>query len=75
MKLAPGALLLLVMGATSSAHADSLQGANGVVGSLLQIRGGGLAPLYASCPKNINNRWSMSLRRSSCQSARTIAPF
>jgi hypothetical protein len=57
MKLAAAGLLVTFMGAASSADADGLQTAYTAVARTLQIRGGGLTPLFGSCPKGIDNRW------------------
>ena len=57
MKLAAVGALLIVMSAACSAHADGLQSAYSAVGNMLKFQGGGLAPLYASCPKNAGEHW------------------
>jgi hypothetical protein len=57
MKLAATGLLIAVMGAAGMAHADGLEGAIAAVSIRLQVQGGGLAPLYASCPKSKNDGW------------------
>jgi hypothetical protein len=57
MKLAAAGLFIAVMGAAGTAHADSLQSAFAAVSNSLKPHGGGLAPLYAACPKSNNDDW------------------
>jgi hypothetical protein len=57
MKLASAAFLAAVAGMASPAHADGLNGAYAAVSTRLQAHGGGLAPLYAACPKTHNDGW------------------
>jgi hypothetical protein len=57
MKIAAVVALAIITGTVCSAHADSLQSAYATVSGVLQARGGGLAKLFASCPKSNNDEW------------------
>jgi len=57
MKRAILGSLTLLLASSSLAHADGVQSAFGAVGVRLQSKGGGLAPMLASCPKSNNDNW------------------
>jgi hypothetical protein len=57
MKRAAIFSLAILLFACGMAHADGLQSAFTAVGARLQAKGGGLAPLIASCPKGNNDNW------------------
>jgi hypothetical protein len=57
MRAALLASLALLLASSSFAHADGVQSAFSAVGARLQAQGGGLAPMFASCPKGHDNSW------------------
>jgi hypothetical protein len=57
MRIAAAGALAVVLAATCPARPDDLQSASAAVSARLQSKGGGLAPLYASCPKSNNDEW------------------
>jgi hypothetical protein len=57
MKLVAAGLLIAVIGSATSARADGIQDAIGALSTILQVKGGGLAPIYPSCPKSNNDDW------------------
>ncbi len=57
MKFAILAALTIAVGTVGTAQADPLQSAFASVAGNLQSQGGGLAPLYAACPKTNSDGW------------------
>ena len=49
--------LVILLSSSCVSYADGVQSAFDAVGARLQSQRGGLAPLYAACPKSNNDNW------------------